>query len=29
METYIDAETFDIERFAKSLVKNGNEAIKW
>ena len=29
MENYIDAETFDIQKFAESLVKAGREGVKW
>lgn len=29
METYIDVKTFDIERFAKALVKDAQEGVKW
>ena len=29
MENYLDPETFDVEKFAESLVRDGREAIKW
>jgi hypothetical protein len=29
MENWIDAETFDIKRFAESLVKDCQEGVKW
>jgi hypothetical protein len=29
MENYVDAETFDIRKFAENLVKAGREGVKW
>ena len=29
METWIDVETFDIKKFAESLVKDCQEGVKW
>ena len=29
MENYIDVTTFDIKRFAESLVKDCQEGVKW
>jgi len=29
MENWIDAETFDIKKFAESLVKDCQEGVKW
>jgi hypothetical protein len=29
MDTQIDVETFDIQKFAESLVKAGREGVKW
>jgi hypothetical protein len=29
MENWIDAEKFDIKKFAESLVKAGREGVKW
>ncbi len=29
METWIDVETFDIQKFAESLVKDCQEGVKW
>lgn len=29
MDTQIDAESFDIQKFAESLVKDGREGVKW
>ncbi len=29
MQNWIDAEKFDIQRFAESLEKAGREAVKW
>jgi hypothetical protein len=29
MENYIDADTFDIEKFGESLARAGREGVKW
>jgi hypothetical protein len=29
MDTRVDVETFDIQKFAESLVKAGREGVKW
>jgi hypothetical protein len=29
MDTHIDVEKFDIQKFAESLVKAGREGVKW
>ena len=29
MDSHIDLETFDIQKFAESLVRDGREGIKW
>jgi hypothetical protein len=29
MDSHIDLETFDIQKFAESLVRDGSEGIKW
>ena len=29
MDSYIDLDTFDIQKFAESLVRDGREGIKW
>ena len=29
MDSHIDLETFDIKKFAESLVRDGREGVKW
>ena len=29
MENWIDLDTFDVKRFAESLARDGQEAVKW